>query len=142
MAPVGIALSAVVFFLTLGLAKVQMLHKARPASAGSEGEESAEPVPKDQRRLLGVLGLQIVLVLLAVVFLDYAIGKQVFVAVSMVSFFIPLLIAGFSGKIGAFRRGMENYFRITLPAMANEFMLFTCVGFFGFALGQQILAIP
>ena len=135
VAPVGIALSAVVFFLTLGLAKVQMLHKARSASAGSEGEESAEPVPKGQRRLLGVLGLQIVLVLLAVVFLDYAIGKQVFVAVSMVSFFIPLLIAGFSGKIGAFRRGMKNYFRITLPAMANEFMLFTCVGFFGFALG-------
>ena len=46
-----------------------------------------------------------------------------------------MLIALVSKKQALFNSGLKHYFITTLPSMANEFMLFGCVGFFGFSLG-------
>ena len=131
VAPFGIAMSVVVYLLALGLGRMNM-----PSAASFLPATHVEnSFPADHRRILFQLGFQIVVVLAAVLFLDYAVGKNILVAVSLAAFFVPLLIAAATRNLHIFRRGMKNYFAFTLPAMANEFMLFTCVGFFGFALG-------
>ena len=133
LAPVGILFSLIAFLLTLGLGKA-VLSRKKPDIFQAAGK-STEAFPASYSKVLTVLGVQIVLVLSAVLVLDYSIGKNVLVAVSLVSFFAPLLIALITGKIAVFNKGMEKYFSITLPSMANEFMLFSCVGFFGYSLG-------
>lgn len=131
VAPVGIFLSAVVYLLALGLGRWGL----PPVSRSRQFVTPTAFTPEHRRRLT-LLGVQIVLVLGAVLILDYAIGKNVLVAVSLVAFTVPFLIAVCTGKLTVYRRGMQNYFRIMLPSMADMFMLFTCVGFFGFALGS------
>lgn len=130
VAPVGISLSAVVFLLTLVLERRSLTMSSRAGATGSPDIFSAE-----HRKLLALLGGQIVFVLVVVLALDYAIGKNVLAAVSLTAFCIPGLIAATTGKLDIFRNGVKNYFTCTLPAMANEFMLFSCVGFFGYSLG-------
>ena len=135
LAPVGIFFSLVVYLLTLGLGKGAASRKKTTPDNWRADKISTEAFPASYRKLLAILGVQIVLILSAVLVLDYSIGKNVLVAVSLVSFFAPALIALVTGKISVFKNGLDKYFSTTLPSMANEFMLFSCVGFFGFSLG-------
>ncbi|MEI6101943.1 MAG: hypothetical protein WCP73_08905, partial [Eubacteriales bacterium] len=135
VAPVGVLFSLIVFLLALGTEKIVMLRNKQTGSTVSLANKASEDFPATFRKLLYLLGLQIVLILSVVLFLDYAIGKNIFVAVSLVALFVPMLIALVSKKQALFKSGLKHYFIATLPSMANEFMLFGCVGFFGFSLG-------
>ena len=57
--------------------------------------------------------------------------KSVLVAVPLVAFSAPLILALVLQKLAIYRREFIGYFKHTLPSMYNEFFLFTSIGFFG-----------
>lgn len=106
--------------------------KPYPDEGPSEEEENlSERGFKDS---LGILGLVFLLIFL-VVLLTYTTQKSVMVIVPLLSFTFPAVMAVVMKKTGLFKEKLGEYLRVSLPSMNDEMVLFTSIGFFGYALG-------
>jgi len=140
LAPTGFFFSLVALALALVIEKFSLTRSDENEVRDAAPQPVETELSQGELKYLYWLGLQILLVLLLVSFLSYSLGKNVFVTVPLVSLLFPLILALLLRKLPMFWDGIEKYLTTTLPGMANEFMLFSAVGFFGFALAGTTLA--
>jgi len=106
----------------------------------TEAPDCATPSPAEMRassqNLLKLL-LQTGLLLSLIVALEYFTRKSAMVIVPLVSFTGPLLLALAYGKTEAYVIQTREFLTRKLPLINNEVVLFTAIGFFGYALGNS-----
>lgn len=91
----------------------------------------------DSRRYVMMLLLQVVLILGALMTLIQYGNKSIYVTVALIAWAMPLLFALFLGKVAIYRQNLTSYLAKILPNMSSEFMLFSSIGFLGYALAQS-----
>lgn len=113
------------------------------------GEMSPAELPKDaekswgleeqvnSRRYVVMLLIQVVLILAALMALIQYANKSIYVTVAIIAWAMPLIFALFLGKLAIYRQNLTNYLAKILPNMSSEFMLFSSIGFLGYALAQS-----
>ena len=133
IAPIGItlALAGSASLLLVGYLEYGRLEK--PTSKDAVAISSSE-IRKSYRSLFTLL-LQTGMLISLIVALEYFTHKSAMVIVPLVSFAGPLLLALAYGKTEAYVAQARDFFTFKLPQMNNEVVLFTAIGFFGYALG-------
>ena len=133
IAPIGItlALAGSVSLLLVGYWEYGQLENpiskdVAPVSP-SEVRESA--------RIMFTLLFQTGILIFLIVALEYFTQKSAMVIVPVVAFAGPLMLALAYGRTGAYLAQVRDFFTCRLPQMNNEVVLFTSIGFFGYALG-------
>ncbi|MGI6066440.1 MAG: hypothetical protein ACOYI2_08115 [Bacillota bacterium] len=84
--------------------------------------------------LVKKLSLMGIFILSSVVLFEVFTGHSAVVAVPVVAVFAPLLIALLWKKKNVYYNSLKNYYRITLPSLKSQIVLFMLAGFFGQAL--------
>ena len=133
IAPIGItlALAGSASLLLVGYLEYGRLEN--PISKDAVAISPSE-IRKSSRSLLTLL-LQTGMLISLIVALEYFTHKSAMVIVPLVSFAGPLLLALAYGKTEAYVAQARDFFTFKLPQMNNEVVLFTAIGFFGYALG-------
>ena len=133
LAPIGItmAVSGVISLLVFGWFEYGHMENTVPKSSASPSPADLDQSVKSLLKLL----LQTVILISLIVALEYITHKSAMVIVPLVSFTGPLLLALVYGKTEAYRTQSREFITQRLPLMNNEFVLFTAIGFFGYALG-------
>ena len=138
LAPVGVslALTGVLWALLLG-----WLEYGRLADFTTETELTVnpEPDPDSVPRSVAIRGLwkllsMILLLIFLIVFLEYFTHKSAMVLVPLISFAGPMLLAKVYGKSDVYAAQFKEYVQHKLPKTQNEMLLFSAIGFFGYAL--------
>lgn len=75
-----------------------------------------------------------VFLIASIILIEMFTGLSVLVCVPLVAIFVPFFISLIWKKKHVFYSSFDNYYRVTLPNMKNEVVLFTLAGFFGQAL--------
>ena len=138
LAPVGIslALTGVVWALLLGWFEYG---KLAAFSTGEVSEKDRLRRPSDIDRTAAVRGVwtllsMILLLISLIVFLEYYTHKSALVLVPLISFTGPMLLSRIYGKSAVYSTQFRQYVAEKLPRAHNEMLLFSAIGFFGYAL--------
>lgn len=133
VAPIGIsmALAGVVSMLFVGWLEYGQLKK--PPATNCTVEHPCD-IGKSSKFLLKLV-LQTGILIFLIVALEYFTHKSAMVIVPLVAFAGPLLLALGYGKTEVYVAQAREFITYRLPLMNNEFVLFTSIGFFGYALG-------
>ena len=138
LAPVGIslALTGVVWALLLGWFEYG---KLAAFSTGEVSEKDRLRRPSDIDRTAAVRGVwtllsMILLLISLIVFLEYYTHKSALVLVPLISFTGPMLLSRIYGKSAVYSTQFRQYVAEKLPRAHNEMLLFSSIGFFGYAL--------
>lgn len=92
-----------------------------------------------QKNQLARLGVQVTLLVAALLAVTYGGRQSTFVAVPLVALVMPLLFAAVTGQTAVYRQELARYLNVGLPGMINQFVLFLAIGFFGHVLGKSHL---
>lgn len=92
-----------------------------------------------QKKQLARLGVQVTLLVAALLALTYGGRQSTLVAVPLVALVMPLLFAAATGQTAVYRQELARYLDAGLPGMINQFVLFLAIGFFGHVLGKSHL---
>lgn len=133
IAPIGIAmaLAGVASMLFVGWLEYGQLKNPPAANCALEPQGDI----KKSGKFLLKLVLQTGILIFLIVALEYFTHKSAMVIVPLVSFAGPLFLALAYGKTEAYMAQSRDFLVCRLPQMNNEFVLFTAIGFFGYALG-------
>jgi hypothetical protein len=88
---------------------------------------------KSRRSSLRIIGIIVSLILL-IVSLEYLTEKSVLVIVPVIAFALPIGLGIILKKIDVLKGRLKEYLNISLPRMNDEVILFSAIGFFGYAL--------
>jgi hypothetical protein len=134
IAPTGIAvgLSGLVLGLLMGRLQFRHLKNTDTAKAREHQDESAFLQAK--KRLIRLIS-QTALLLLMIIVLEYFTHKSALVIVPVIAFTGPFMLALLYRRTAVFRVQCAEFITIRLPYLHNELILFTAIGFFGYALG-------
>lgn len=133
VAPVGIALAlaGVGCVLLIGWFEYGKLPKFAP------DQTNATEISLDRRTAkIGLIKLlcQTGLLISMIILLEYMTKKSALILVPLISFTGPVLLAVLYGKTKTYSRQFYEYFNEKLSRMHNETLLFSAIGFFGYAL--------
>ena len=133
IAPIGITLALAG---SVSLLMVGYLEYGRLESLVSQDAATISPseIRKSSRSLLTLL-LQTGILISLIVALEYFTQKSAMVIVPLVSFAGPLVLALAYAKTESYVFQVRDFLTCRLPQMNNEVVLFTAIGFFGYALG-------
>jgi hypothetical protein len=133
LAPVGIAMAVagVASLLAFGWFEYGHMENTVPQTSAPPSQASLDQAYKSLVKLL----LQTAILISLIVALEYITHKSAMIIVPLVSFTGPLLLALIFGKTEAYLTQSREFITQRLPLMNNEFVLFTAIGFFGYALG-------
>ena len=92
-----------------------------------------------QKKQMMWLGVQVALLVVALLAVTYGGRQSTFVAVPLVALAMPLMFAAAMGQIAVYRQELARYLDAGLPGMINQFVLFLAIGFFGHVLGKSQL---
>lgn len=135
IAPLGIAMASVGTVVTLAVGWIEY-GRQTGFSANGPGSDAAKGSSQDAAvRSLCKLLFQTGLLILLIVLMERLTHKSAMVIVPLVAFAGPFLLALAYGKTEAFSSQARDFFRRRLPAMNNEVVLFSAIGFFGYSLG-------
>ena len=129
--PVGLAMAVLwfIFALVFGAFECRNL----------SGSIQASILPKQEiavaRQGVSKLSLQMLLLIFLIVLLQYFTRKSALVVVPLVAFVGPLILALVFKRLSIYSERVCEYYTVSLPAMHNEVILFTAIGFFGYGLG-------
>ncbi len=133
IAPIGItlALAGSVSLLLVGYLEYGRLENPIEKNAVTSSPSESRKSSRSLFTLLFQTGILISLI----VALEYFTHKSAMVIVPLVSFAGPLVLALAYGKTEAYVVQVRDFLTCRLPQMNNEVVLFTAIGFFGYALG-------
>jgi hypothetical protein len=136
VAPVGIALALAGFgcVLLIGWFEYGNLPDFTP-----EQTEAANKLIDKHTAKVGLLKLlcQTSLLISMIILLEYATKKSALILVPLISFAGPVFLAAIYGKTKTYSRQFHQYFGEKLSQMHNETLLFSAIGFFGYALAHS-----
>ena len=132
LAPLGISLAAAGAPLLLGLG---WLEYGRSSISTPVQDPNPTPGFESSRKSLGKLVFQTVVLIILIVALEQYTKKSAMVIVPLVSLIGPLLLALAYGRSEAYLAQARDFLQHRLPLITNEIVLFTAIGFFGYALG-------
>ncbi|MHC1714174.1 MAG: hypothetical protein AB9858_01025 [Acidaminococcaceae bacterium] len=130
------------YALLFGMWEVQRNKQPIMSSLVEESEISVlasndEITMTKSRQYLYLLGVQIMVILLFIAFFTSYMKYNIFPSVAFVSLIIPLLFALILDKREIWRERIMDYGKNFLPNAAQQFMFFTSIGFFGYALNKS-----
>jgi hypothetical protein len=138
LAPVGIsiALTGVVWSLLLGWLEYGKAADFIMNSADKAPNRQLSATTDLSVAVRGVRTLlsMILLLISLIVFLEYYTHKSALVLVPLISFAGPMLLAKIYGKSEVYSSQFRQYVIEKLPQAHNEMLLFSSIGFFGYAL--------
>jgi hypothetical protein len=133
VAPVGIALAlaGIACSLLIGWFEYGKLPDFAP-----DQTEAAEKLIDRQTAKIGLIKLlcQTGLLISMIILLEYATKKSALILVPLISFIGPILLAAIYGKTRTYSLQFREYYGEKLSRMHNETLLFSAIGFFGYAL--------
>ena len=132
LAPLGISLAAAGVPLLLGLGWLEYGRASTPCSITVP--ESSN-VSETTRISLWKLSFQTAVLIFLIVALEQVTKKSAMVIVPLVSLIGPMMLALAYGRSEAYIAQTRDYLQHRLPLITNEIVLFTAIGFFGYALG-------
>lgn len=132
LAPLSISLAAAGVPLLLGLGWLEYGRISTPCSITVP--ESSK-VSDTSRKSLLKLSFQTAVLIFLIVALEQITHKSAMVIVPLVSVVGPLTLALAYGRSEAYIAQTRDYLQHRLPLITNEIVLFTAIGFFGYALG-------
>lgn len=133
LAPVGLLFAMLTFLAACSLGKYDVPH-----GEILQTEQSPDiPVDPSNKRYLFSLIMQVILILAILTIITRYAHKSIYVSVALVSIVVPFLFALAWGQLPVYRERLSNYLTKALPGMSNEFMLFSSMGFFAYALNQS-----
>ena len=132
LAPLGISLAAAGVPLLLGLGWLEYGRTSIPCTLTVP--ESSK-VSDTSRKSLLKLSFQTAVLIFLIVALEQLTHKSAMVIVPLVSVVGPLTLALAYGRSEAYIAQTRDYLQHRLPLITNEIVLFTAIGFFGYALG-------
>ena len=134
LAPLGISLAAAGTPLLLLLGWLE--YGRSPATAAVNSADTL-PIAGNARQSLLKLSFQTSILIVLIVALEQITHKSAMVIVPLVSVVGPLTLALVYGRSEAYLAQTGDFFRHRLPRITNEIILFTAIGFFGYALGSS-----
>jgi len=132
LAPLGISLAAAGTPLLLLLG---WLEYGRSPTTASPISADSSPIAGNARQSLLKLSFQTGILIVLIVALEQITHKSAMVIVPLVSVVGPLTLALAYGRSEAYLAQTRDFFQHRLPRITNEIILFTAIGFFGYALG-------
>jgi len=135
LVPLGIFLAGAGFCLALVLCLCEEL--LRPSITQSQPIMHQDQMDPAKLKYLYKLSAQLVLLLSLVVLLDLVTHKSALVTVPLVSLSAPFFLAVVLRRTAIYYQKFHTYFTVSLPKMYNEMILFSAIGFFGYALGMS-----
>ena len=138
VAPVGIALALTGFGCVLLIGWLE--YGKLPDFAPTQTEVAGKPIDKKVAKI-GLLKLlcQTGLLISMIIILEYATKKSALILVPLISFTGPVLLAALYGKTRTYFQQFREFFDEKLSRMYNETLLFSAIGFFGYALAHSDL---
>ena len=136
LAPLGIslALAGIVCSLTLAWFEYGSLPNfSTEPSVASKHPAEIRDAQKGLFKLLCQTGLLISMIIL----LEYSTNKSALVLVPLISLTAPAFLARIYGKTAVYKLQFREYLCKTLSRMHNETLLFSAIGFFGYALANS-----
>ncbi|MGE4282470.1 MAG: hypothetical protein AB7G87_01990 [Clostridia bacterium] len=130
-APFGILLSVVGIAMTLITTKITV--KETENNCLKDAEINNKNQPDNSGGLIKTVVIAASLLILIICF-QYLSGQSILVVIPLVSIVFPIFLAALLKKFSIFKARFKDYFNTTLPHMNNEIVLFTAVGFLGYAL--------
>lgn len=141
LAPVGIslALTGILWALLLGWLEYGNLAAFTADTKSDTLATNAETATDRQIAVRGLWKLlsMILLLIFLIVFLEYFTHKSALVLVPLISFAGPMLLARIYGKSAVYSSQFREYVIAKLPKTQNEMLLFSAIGFFGYALSTS-----
>ena len=133
VAPVGIALALAGIGCSLLIGWFE--YGKLPNFAPDQTEATENPIDR-QTAKIGLIKLlcQTGLLISMIILLEYATKKSALILVPLISFTGPVLLAAIYGKTRIYSLQFREYFSEKLSRMHNETLLFSAIGFFGYAL--------
>lgn len=126
IAPMGLLLALLAYVLGILIEKVLLPKNENSVSLDLD---ICKPNKKETIRLFALVFTLIAFV----VMFDLITGKSFLVIMSLVSLTVPIVLAIIYGKVNIFKEKTKEYL-FSLDDKNNEFILFTAIGFFGYAL--------
>ncbi len=138
LAPTGIAFSVLAFITACIVGKYEIsVDELCQCRSDSVEQVSFIYDREDNRKHIFLLLIQVILVFAVLILLPRYAGTNIYRSLAIAAVVMPFLFALILKKIGVYRQSVGYYVKNTLPGMCNEFLLFTSIGFFGFALAQS-----
>lgn len=138
LAPTGIAFSVLAFITACIVGKYEIsVDESCQCRLDSVEQVSFIYDREDNRKHIFLLLIQVILVFAVLILLPRYAGTNIYRSLAIAAMFMPFLFALILKKIAVYRQSVGYYVKNTLPSMCNEFLLFTSIGFFGFALAQS-----
>ena len=138
VAPVGIALALTGFgcVLFIGWLEYGKLPDFEP-----DQMDAIEKLIDKQTAKIGLFKLlcQTGLLISMIIILEYTTKKSALILVPLISFTGPVVLAAIYGKTKTYLQQFHGYFGEKLSQMHNETLLFSAIGFFGYALTHSDL---
>ena len=138
VAPVGIALALTGFgcVLFIGWLEYGKLPDFEP-----DQMDAIEKLIDKQTAKIGLFKLlcQTGLLISMIIILEYTTKKSALILVPLISFTGPVVLAAIYGKTRTYLQQFHGYFGEKLSQMHNETLLFSAIGFFGYALTHSDL---
>lgn len=136
VAPVGIslALASMGCSLLVGWFEYGKLPDFAPAQPAT-----TETAIDNRTAKTGLLKLlcQTSLLISMIILLEYTTKKSALILVPLISFIGPVVLAVIYGKTGTYSLQFRSYLKEKLSKMHNETLLFSAIGFFGYALARS-----
>ncbi|MGE4283664.1 MAG: hypothetical protein AB7G87_08080 [Clostridia bacterium] len=133
--PVGILLSVIGTSISTILAKIDT-QKHKDETLSEIIIQKEENIEGDLQGVLKVISIAVFLILFIIGF-QYLSGKSILVIVPLASVIFPIALAVLLRKLETYKEGFKEYFNTILPRKNSEIILFTAVGFFGYALSSS-----
>ena len=136
LAPLGISLALVGIVCSLTLAWFE--YGSLPNFSTEPSVASKHPAEiRDAQKGLFKLLCQTGLLISMIILLEYSTNKSALVLVPLISLTAPAFLARIYGKTAVYKLQFREYLCQTLSRMHNETLLFSAIGFFGYALANS-----
>lgn len=140
----GLVLSLLSYGYASLFGRLEISRDKCPVTVKSQAEKASQSLKLDDdltmatsRRYMCLLGVQIIAILLLIAFFTSYLKYNVFTSIALVSLTAPLLFGLFLRKSDVWRDRIVDYVKNSLPKTVWQFMFFTSIGFFGYALNRS-----
>lgn len=139
LAPIGLIFSAVSLLAACSVEKYTNSPEPMPITRQTLNGEKRENVTAKigVGRYLLLLLAQLALIVSVLLTLTGYVGKNIYVSLAIVAIIIPFALALLFKKMAVYRQQLARYIQETLPRLGNEFIQFTCIGFFGYSFSKS-----
>lgn len=128
IAPAGFSLALLATLLSIFIEKLNTVNKQKIK------HEKTKSINENNGLIILKLTFLIFFLIAFIIALENYTHKSVLIIVPLVSFIAPLVLAIILKKTNIYKIKFKEYLNYSLPRMNNEVLLFTSIGFLGYAL--------